>query len=166
MARKDSLTHNHYIAPALRRKNRLLRETTASHTQSISKAMDIAWPTFAAAPHGQFSKNTEIMDVEQALIYRLAHKRFDMNRVDARCRTGDYGTPDREHGRRFRIERGMAAWFSACGSTRHLYAGPSGTGGQGLWPRGKFHCHPCRPYASGLRCYSGSYCQSLQRASR
>lgn len=83
-----SQARNQFIVPWRRMRGRLVRSTKEATQDSIKKLMEVAWPAYAAVPNGQFSKNSDITDIDQALIYRLAHPDFDMARVQEKVRVG------------------------------------------------------------------------------
>lgn len=83
-----SQTRNQFIAPWRRMRSRLVRSTKEAAQDSIKRVMGVVWSAYAAVPNGQFSKNSDISDIDQALIYRLAHPDFDMERVREKVRAG------------------------------------------------------------------------------
>ncbi|KPF57181.1 hypothetical protein [Rhizobium sp. AAP116] len=66
------------VRKARRPRNRLLRDTTDNITRSIQEAFENAWPIMAAMPDGRLEKTSTIVSRDQALIYKLAHRDFDM----------------------------------------------------------------------------------------
>lgn len=80
MARKSKATTAGIdeVRKARRLRNRLLRDTTHNITRSIQDALENAWPIMAAMPDARLEKTSTISSRDQALIYKLAHRDFDM----------------------------------------------------------------------------------------
>ncbi|MCW8283569.1 hypothetical protein K7A42_21960 [Agrobacterium sp. InxBP2] len=80
MAKKTraSTADHEELKIARRKRNRLRRETIAATKSSIKNASADVWPIFAAMPEGQFRKDSNIESRDEAIIYKLAHPKFDL----------------------------------------------------------------------------------------